>query len=68
MAKFITEFELLLDELHKMGKKLSVSNLYKIQLLLTKLDTNLGLESSVTALRRRDVDDRKWESVVGNLL
>lgn len=68
MAKYIDEFEVLFNQLEKMGNDTKVPESHKAPLLLSSMGHDSQLESTVAALRLRDVDQLTWESVTADLI
>lgn len=68
MSKYIDEFESLFGQLERMGAETKVPDSHKAPLLLASLGTHSLLESSVAALRLRDIDKLTWEAVTADLI
>lgn len=68
MARFVDEFEALFAQLEKMGSDTVIPESFKAPLLLASLGTNSSLESTIAALRLRDVKELRWESVTADLI
>ena len=68
MAKYVDEFETIFAQLEIMGSSTAIPETFKAPLLLSSIGTNTPLESTVAALRLRDVDDLNWDSVTADLI
>lgn len=68
MARYVDDFESLFAQLEKMGTNTALPEAFKAPLLLSSLGTNSPLESTIAALRLRDVEELSWEAVTADLI
>ena len=68
MSKYVDEFEVLFNQLERMGEKVAIPETHKAPLLLASLGHGSALESTVAALRLQDTDSLSWESVTADLI
>jgi gag-polypeptide of LTR copia-type len=68
MSKYIDEFNQLFSQLESMGTDANIPESHKAPLLLASLCTNSSLESTVAALRLRDISDLTCDSVTADLI
>ena len=68
MDRYIDELESLFAQLLRIGKAFAVPESHKVGILLASMGTHSKLENSCAALRMKDIDDLKWESVTADLI
>lgn len=68
MANYVDVFEALFSQLEKMGDDTNVPESHKAPLLLSSLGNNSPQESTIAALRTKDVQQLSWEQVTADLI
>ena len=68
MEKYVDEFEVLFNQLERMGKENAVPENHKAVLLMASMGHDSPLENTLAALRIQDNDSLTWEAVTADLI